>query len=321
MYTSNNVNLKAEDITKTMIGNPTKGYYPAGAMYRFDAAPWGTDGIIMAAGSPTADWVPADPNPCYVYKPATDTWVMEPNLTVPVLGPSLGSVDLLNAGVHTWKLVVAGGLTTASATTTATQILTEVMAPLTKALSIKVFLEGLYAGGGVMNKAQGSSGNQFPGTTADQVTVELRNSTTGALVYTLSNVNLSTTGMISGTVPATFSGSYYIYIKHRNSVTTSTASAISFAGGTISYDFSTGVAKAFGSNMKNKSGVAVIFAGDVNLDCGIDSSDMIAVDNDNAAFASGYLPTDVNGDGAIDSSDMIIVDNNNAAFVGCALPF
>ncbi len=44
-------------------------------MYRFDGAPWGTDGIIVASGSPTASWVPADPNPCYVYKPATDTWI------------------------------------------------------------------------------------------------------------------------------------------------------------------------------------------------------------------------------------------------------
>jgi hypothetical protein len=73
--------------------------------------------------------------------------------------------------------------------------------------------------------------------------------------------------------------------------------------------------------MKLKSGVAVFYAGDENQDCGIDSSDMIDIDNENAAFASGYLVTDINGDGNIDSSDMIIVDNNNAAFVGCVLPY
>ncbi|MBK7031498.1 MAG: hypothetical protein IPH45_20920 [Bacteroidales bacterium] len=48
---------------------------------------------------------------------------------------------------------------------------------------------------------------------------------------------------------------------------------------------------------------------------------MIAVDNDNAAFGVGYIPTDCDGSGGIDATDMILVDNNNAAFVGCALPF
>ena len=48
---------------------------------------------------------------------------------------------------------------------------------------------------------------------------------------------------------------------------------------------------------------------------------MIDCDNDGAIFAGGYLNTDINGDGVVDSSDMIIVDNNNAAFVGCVLPF
>ena len=190
-----------------------------------------------------------------------------------------------------------------------------------KTLNLKLFLEGLYTGSGSMNKAQGISGDQFPGNTADQVTVELHDAITGVLVYSLGNADLSTTGMISGTIPAVHNGSYYIYIKHRNSITVSTSSPVSFAGNTITYDFSVGVAQAFGSNMKDVSGVTVAYAGDVDQSCGIDSSDLIAVDNDNAAFASGYLTTDVDGNGAIDSSDMIIVDNNNAAFVGCVLPF
>jgi len=190
-----------------------------------------------------------------------------------------------------------------------------------KSLNLIVFLEGLYDGAGLMHKAQGIAGDQFPGTTADQVTVELHNATTGALEYSLGNINLSTSGVISGSVPAVHNGSYYIYIIHRNSITVSSVNPVSFAGSSISYDFSTGVTQAFGSNMKDISGVAVAFAGEATQDCGIDSSDMIAVDNDNAAFASGYLVTDINGDGGVDSSDMILVDNNNAAFIGCILPF
>jgi hypothetical protein len=47
----------------------------------------------------------------------------------------------------------------------------------------------------------------------------------------------------------------------------------------------------------------------VNQDGLVDSSDMITVDNESAAFTTGYLPEDINGDGLIDSSDMIYLDN------------
>ncbi|MFZ4523064.1 MAG: GEVED domain-containing protein, partial [Bacteroidales bacterium] len=104
--------------------NSNRVAYPGGAMYRFDGAPWGTDGIIVAAGSPTASWVPAVPNPCYVFYPATDTWEAKPNVPVAVLGAGTGSVDLDNAGTHTWKLIVASGYT-GTVVSTATQILTE----------------------------------------------------------------------------------------------------------------------------------------------------------------------------------------------------
>ncbi|MDZ7624296.1 MAG: hypothetical protein U5J96_07625 [Ignavibacteriaceae bacterium] len=81
--------------------------YPPGTMFKFDAATWGTDAIIVAGGDPTAGWVPANPNPCYVYKPATDSWIQQADVPIPVLGSSLGSV---NNG-STWKLIVASGYT------------------------------------------------------------------------------------------------------------------------------------------------------------------------------------------------------------------
>jgi hypothetical protein len=92
--------------------------YPAGVMYRFDGAPWGTDGIIVAGGSPTSSWVPANPNPTYVYKVATDAWDRQPDVPVPVLAASLGTV---NSG-SVWKLIVASGL--GSVEQNATQIYT-----------------------------------------------------------------------------------------------------------------------------------------------------------------------------------------------------
>lgn len=44
------------------------------------------------------------------------------------------------------------------------------------------------------------------------------------------------------------------------------------------------------------------------------------MDNDNANFVTGNVPTDVNGDNKSDLSDLIIVDNNNAAFVEKVVP-
>jgi hypothetical protein len=189
-----------------------------------------------------------------------------------------------------------------------------------KTLNVKLLLEGLYNGTG-LNQAYDEFGPHWPAGVADKVTLELRDGSTGSLVYTISNIDLSTAGNITGSVPAIHSGSYYIYVKHRNSIVTSSANPISFAGGTISFDFSTGTAQAFGGNMKNMGAVAVIFGGDENQDGLVDSTDLNDCDNDSAAFAGGYLATDVNGDGLVDSSDLNLIDNNNAAFVAAVLPF
>ena len=84
---------KVDEMSKSDFSTEATSY-PAGTMYRFDGAPWGTDGMIVANGSPAAAWTPANPNPCYVYKPATDSWVKQADLTIPVLGASLGSCKL-----------------------------------------------------------------------------------------------------------------------------------------------------------------------------------------------------------------------------------
>jgi hypothetical protein len=201
------------------------------------------------------------------------------------------------------------------------QISVTALAPPSKALNLKLFLEGLYAGSSAMNKARGISGEQFPGTTADQVTVELHSAETGALVFSVANVDLSTSGLTNSTIPAVYTGSYFIYIKNHNHLLTCTANPVSFAGSTISYDFSTGLTQAFGSNMKIINGVAILFGGDENQDGIVGSTDIIDCENDGAAFASGYINSDINGDGVVDISDLILIDNNNAALVHAMLPF
>jgi len=67
-------------------------------------------------------------------------------------------------------------------------------------------------------------------------------------------------------------------------------------------------------------GKYVIYGGDVNQDDIVDGGDMAPVDNQSAAFASGYIPEDLNGDGLVDGTDMSIADNNSALFLTAQLP-
>ena len=136
----------------------------------------------------------------------------------------------------------------------------------------------------------------------------------------MNDAALATDGSLSLTLPVSLNATYYVTIKHRNSIETTTPTALSFAGSVISHDFTTGVTKAFGDNLKLISGTAVIFTGDVNQDGTVDTGDMIPVDNDSFNYATGYLASDVNGDGSVDTADMIFIDNNSANYVGTQHP-
>ncbi len=190
-----------------------------------------------------------------------------------------------------------------------------------KTLNLTLFLEGLYNGSSTMRKAMNAGGPQFPGTTADQIQVELHNPANYSnIVYTASNVNLSTTGQASTTIPSAYSGSYFLTIKHRNSIETVSSASVSMAGATINYNFNV-PAKAYGGNLVMMiDGIYTIYGGDVNQDGTVDISDMTLADNDAAAFINAYVPTDINGDATVDISDMTIIDNNASSFVTSVTP-
>ncbi len=172
-----------------------------------------------------------------------------------------------------------------------------------------------------MSQSQGDLGNQFPGSVADQITVELHDQATyPTTVYSTSNIDLTTTGLASVAIPAAYGNNYYITVKHRNSIETVSSSPVAFSAVAVNYDFTTSAAQAFGNNLKNIGGIYVLFSGDVNQDGIIDISDMIDVDNLSTLASSGYLPSDVNGDGLIDISDMIIIDNNSSQAIGTITP-
>jgi hypothetical protein len=188
-------------------------------------------------------------------------------------------------------------------------------------INMNLFLEGLYNGAGTMRQAQGLLGNQFPGTVADKITIELHDPFNYLNVITsMPNIDLNTNGSASVPVPLTYSGSYYLTVKNRNAIETVSASPITLSTPTLNYNFSTGATQSFGSNVASVGGVNVIYGGDANGDGAVDALDMTLVENDSNMFTSGYVLTDLNGDGVVDALDLTLAENNAINFVSSIHP-
>ena len=210
-------------------------------------------------------------------------------------------------------------------------------AALPKTLNLSsVFLEGLYDGNSTMFQAKDvandGAGNyvlspKWVDGSADHIKVELHNSATySTIVYSASDVPLSTSGTATVTIPADKTGTYYITIKHRNSIETTSALPVSFSGSVISYAFNVKT-KAYGNNMTflleddgTTTSPPLIFTGDENQDGQIEAGDLNDLSNKAAIFAFGYIKEDVYGDGAIESTDLNITSNNSSDFIRTMTP-
>ncbi len=190
--------------------------------------------------------------------------------------------------------------------------------------NIKIFLEGLYSNSGIMNQVQNNSVPVYGNGIAEILTVELHDALEPyGIAYTFNNAELQANGTISlNTQAVKIPSSYYIVVKHRNSIDTWSAQSVDFNGqGPFNYDFSVAASQAYGDNQKLKSGgIYAIFGGDATQDGIVDGSDMSVIDTASKAMLHGYYPEDMNGDGIVDGSDMAIIDNNSAAIVQVRRP-
>lgn len=107
-------------------------------------------------------------------------------------------------------------------------------------------------------------------------------------------------------------GTYYIVVKHRNSIQTwSKSGGESYLPGlSMNYDFTTAASNAFGDNLILKGSIYCIYSGDVNQDEIIDASDISNSENDASVSLSGYVNSDVTGDYYVDAGDISIIENN-----------
>jgi hypothetical protein len=180
-----------------------------------------------------------------------------------------------------------------------------------KTLNLTLFLEGLFNGVD-MNPAQDDMGDHWGSTIADEITVELRDAVDPSIIQaTFTNQMLNTNGSCTVTIPSSLNDSYYIVIKHRNSIQTWSEIPLGFTNSPINYDFSIAASKAFGDNQIEVSpGVYALFVGDVNQDEVIDLSDLVEMDTDLTNGTVAYVVYDLNGDGVVDLSDLVAIDVN-----------
>jgi hypothetical protein len=157
----------------------------------------------------------------------------------------------------------------------------------------------------------------------DTVIAYLRNSSSPYAVVDVSKAvvdSLTLTGNFNfANAP---SGTYYIVVKHRNSIETwsKTGGQPFTAGSTLNYDFTTAASQSYGSNLKLVGSKYCIYSGDVNQDGAVDLNDISMIDNDVYNLVMGYVLTDLTGDNFVDASDMSIADNNGFNFVGVMRP-
>lgn len=143
----------------------------------------------------------------------------------------------------------------------------------------------------------------------DTVTVQLRNAAFPYALVEESKEVVNINGFATYEFYTATSGSYYVVLKHRNSLETWSAAPVAMsAAGNYYYDFTTSASQAFGSNTVLKSGIYCDYSGDVNQDGTIDASDLASVENN--VGNSGYIPEDVTGDDYADAADVAIVENN-----------
>jgi hypothetical protein len=193
--------------------------------------------------------------------------------------------------------------------------------PFELIVNVKAFLQGYYIGSGMMNDVlynQGEYAN--PSVIADSRTFELHDATAPYALAFQAKSTIKQNGGVELKDLGVVGQSYYIVIKHRNSIETWSANPVLIQANTT-YDFSDLAGKAYGSNqMEVESGVWAVYSGDVNQDYAIDAFDYLQLDPDVTAGVFGYSVTDLTGDGVVDSFDYLMLDMNLTNGIGAITP-
>ena len=200
--------------------------------------------------------------------------------------------------------------------------------PCESIVNLKLFIEGYYLGGGLMNTVQNNQ--DFPdyllppNTNVETITVELRDAVTTAIVDTTTSM-LQTDGTAVCSFPTAPSGSYYIAVKTRSTVQTWSKLPQTVGPTPLDYDFTTAATQAFDDNQAFlATGVYGFFSGDIDSngaqDDEVGPSDYSEWEADANALLFGSYPTDLNGDGEVGPTDYSLWETNANNFVFALYP-
>jgi hypothetical protein len=186
-------------------------------------------------------------------------------------------------------------------------------------LNLTAFIQGYYTGNQQMNAALYNCGLSNNSDACDSVTIELHGNSSPYTAIESQKALLNKFGN------ATFSfsssraaNSYYIALRHRNSIETWSAAPVQFFQ-TTNYNFTTAQSKAYGSNQVHTTDNLywAIYSGDISASGGPDNQDQVIeaqdyLDLENAVnmILTGYSPADITGDGIVEATDYMFMENN-----------
>jgi hypothetical protein len=112
------------------------------------------------------------------------------------------------------------------------------------------------------------------------------------------------------------SGSYYVAIRHRNSVGFRTQNSIALTSTTLLLNFTNNTVPLFGitPNFLLNPNLAIMNGGDANGDGAVDSGDSALWQTENGFYDNYALRADLNMDGSVDSTDSSIWNFNNGKY-------
>ncbi len=182
-------------------------------------------------------------------------------------------------------------------------------------IHVKLFIEGYYDGGGIMQAVINPL--QYPNL-CDTITLELHNAITPFQII------LSMKGILDiygngyfNFPPSTAGHNYFLVMKHRNALETWSSNAVSITNAANDYDFTTSASKAFGNNLADLGGgTFALYSGDVSnglilaQDGLINAADYNGLISSTYDFNTGYHRCDLNGDGIVEGSDYSIIEKN-----------
>ena len=194
-------------------------------------------------------------------------------------------------------------------------------------LNIRIFIEGFYRGGGLMQASV--SPVSYP-SICDTIIAELhsQNSPYNLLFSSKSTININGNGTFIFP-PAVIGNNYYLVMRHRNAIETWSSSPLLLSDNML-YDFSNSRSKAYGSNLLDLGdGNFAMYSGDITdaatstlgiQDGIIETHDFLLMNNALALMLRGYIFQDLTGDGIVETADYALIGNKYSYLITAQRP-